>query len=164
MFDQGLGDLAPLRPHELPKRSRTHPTGSRTYGLSGGSSRSANVCQAGDRSKINTSLLSPFTDGFILPEDRPAYGGFYKPRLLYFLRRLNAHGWQRWLGDPPGYSRIGDSAPVLTAGQWEPDSSRGSSPVLRELGGAIPPGHLTSRLHEGRNGATQSSCAMRLLP
>lgn len=27
------------------------------------------------------------------------------------------------------------------AGQWEPDESRGSSPVLREPGGEIPPGY-----------------------
>jgi hypothetical protein len=30
---------------------------------------------------------------------------------------------------------------VLMAGQWEPDESRGSSPVLREAGGEIPPAY-----------------------
>ena len=30
---------------------------------------------------------------------------------------------------------------VLTAGRWEPDEPRGSRPVLREPGGAIPPGY-----------------------
>src|SRR5439155_24697324 len=52
--------------------------------------------------------------------------------------------WSYWPGPPgglPGCSRTGGSAHVLTAGQWEPDESRGSSPVLREPGGAIPPGH-----------------------
>ena len=41
--------------------------------------------------------------------------------------------------------RTGDSAHVLTAGRWEPDESRGSSPVLREPGGAIPPGYSPCR-------------------
>ena len=95
------------------------------------------------------------------------YGRFYRSRLLYFLRRLNDHlvrwacrkydkrlrnrerramellaGAARGL---PGCSRTGGSAHVLTAGQWEPDESRGSSPVLREPGGEIPPGHSPDR-------------------
>ena len=89
------------------------------------------------------------------------YGRFYRSRLLYFLRRLNDHlvrwacrkykaaahaasgaRWNCWPRSPgglPGCSRTGGSARVLTAGRWEPDESRGSSPVLREPGGAIPP-------------------------
>src|SRR3954464_4256653 len=50
-------------------------------------------------------------------------------------------GWPRSPSGLPGCSRTGGSAPVLTAGQWEPDEPRGSSPVLREPGGAIPPGY-----------------------
>ncbi|MGH3479460.1 MAG: group II intron reverse transcriptase/maturase [Nocardioidaceae bacterium] len=56
------------------------------------------------------------------------------------------HGWPRSPGDLPACSRTGGSARVLTAGQWEPDESRGSRPVLREPGGAIPPGHSPGRL------------------
>ena len=92
------------------------------------------------------------------------YGRFYRSRLLYFLRRLNRH-LVRWAcrkykrlkrrerramalagrdrpSDLPACSRTGGSAHVLTAGRWEPDESRGSSPVLREPGGAIPPATL----------------------
>ena len=89
------------------------------------------------------------------------YGRFYRSQLLYFLRRLNLHlvrwapgstngssavsaaprhGWPRSLADLPACSRTGVSAHVLTAGRWEPDEPRGSA-VLREPGGAIPPGY-----------------------
>src|SRR3954464_12510726 len=62
-------------------------------------------------------------------------------------------GWPRSPGDLRGCSRTGVSAHVLMAGQWEPDEPRGSSPVLREPGGAIPPGYspVPARVgHQGR--------------
>src|SRR6266508_432216 len=49
------------------------------------------------------------------------------------------HGWPISPDDLPACSRTGGSVHVLMAGQWEPDEPRGSSPVLRAAGGAIPP-------------------------
>src|SRR5690606_40592804 len=39
------------------------------------------------------------------------------------------------------FFRTGNLTPILKAGGWEPDEPRGSRPVLREPGGAIPPGY-----------------------
>jgi group II intron reverse transcriptase/maturase len=75
----------------------------------------------------------------------------------------SAARWNYWPGPPgaiPACSRTGGSARVLTAGQWEPDESRGSCPVLREPGGAIPPGHSPSaRVHriQGRSRGDQTA-------
>ena len=79
------------------------------------------------------------------------YGRFYRSRLLYFLRRLNDHlvRWacrkydkrlrnreRRAMELLAGAARRSPRlfahwrlAHVLTAGRWEPDESRGSSPV-----------------------------------
>ena len=97
------------------------------------------------------------------------YGRFYRSRLLYFLRRLDEHlvrwacrkykrlrnaangargtGWPAPPGGLPGCSPTGSSAHVLTAGRWEPCEPRGSSTVLREAGGEIPPADSPSGLH-----------------
>ena len=44
-----------------------------------------------------------------------------------------------WLGDLPGCLRIGDSAHVVTAGQWEPDEFERFTSASARAGGAIPP-------------------------
>ena len=89
------------------------------------------------------------------------YGRFYRSELVRLLRRINEYlvRWARWkykrlrrypakarrflaavFGREPGCSPTGGSACAPTAGRWEPDESRGSRPVLRAPGGAIPPG------------------------
>ncbi len=94
------------------------------------------------------------------------YGRFYKSMLYPLLRRLNRHlvRWacrkykrlkrrerraMHWLAEvasrAPGLFAHWLPDCALTAGQWEPDEPRGSSPVLREPGGAIPPGYSPHR-------------------
>jgi hypothetical protein len=52
-----------------------------------------------------------------------------------------AGSWSTCSSVSPDSSPIGDSARAPTAGRWEPGESRGSRRVLREPGGATPPGH-----------------------
>jgi len=52
----------------------------------------------------------------------------------------HAGSWPMSSDASPACSRTGGSARAPTAGRWEPDELRGSPPVLRAPGGAIPPG------------------------
>src|ERR1022692_5074405 len=73
----------------------------------------------------------------------PTWSGGHAGNTTNGCATASAARWNCWPGPHcglPGCSRTGGSAHVLTAGQWEPDESRGSSPVLREPGGEIPPG------------------------
>lgn len=56
----------------------------------------------------------------------------------------NVENDELWHGRPilapkTSCSRTGGSTQVLTVGQWEPDESKDSRPVLREPGGEFPP-------------------------
>ena len=69
------------------------------------------------------------------------------------LRRRRAGRAGSWLTSPdasPTCSPTGASACALTAGRWEPDERRGSRPVLRAPGGAIPPATLLVALRHSR--------------
>lgn len=88
------------------------------------------------------------------------YGRFYRSELVRLLRRPNEYliRWARWkykrcAATPPRHadswlpssdgnlacSPTGGSARAPTVGRWEPDELRGSRPVPRAPGGAIPP-------------------------
>ena len=52
-------------------------------------------------------------------------------------------GCNEFVSDSPGSSPTGTSSHSPTVGLWEPGEGRLSRRVLREPGGAIPPGHLS---------------------
>ena len=102
-------------------------------------------------------IFNPIIQGWI-----NYYGRFYRSVLVKVLRRINAYlvrwamrstsdcaatpprragSWPTSSDASPACSLTGGSACAPTAGRWEPGESRGSRRVLREPGGATPPGH-----------------------
>ena len=111
------------------------------------------------------------------------YGAFYRSELRFLAWRINEHlvRWAmqqvqatsedatpgRWTGwstctstSQPDLFAHWQLAPLTEADLWEPDDGRLSRPVLREPGGAIPPGHSPYLPTKGYSARPRSETAL----